>query len=198
MQNVTTFITNFFNIFREYRWVMVSAFTAMLLGLEMARHTIGARYEFDQAYRVLLFGVALPLLAGITLSFSSKFELTRLLAGRTATHVKQRVLVATHEMLLGAGIESLLLRQKELDLVGITPGSSADLIKKITRLKPEIVILDEGMYLVSAKELLTFLNDWPEMRLVVVSANENRVQVYNKRQIRVTQSMDLVEMMCRT
>lgn len=193
-----TSINRFFDALRQRRWLMVAAFIMMLAGLELTRSYINAQYDFDQAYRVLLFGVALPLLVGIALSIPSRFKMTQTLTSQSRGKVKRRVLVATKEMLLGAGIESLLIGQKELDFIGIISNSNIELIKKINRLKPEVVILDENMYLLSAKELLAYMDKWPEMRLVVVSANENRMQVYNKRQFQVTQSMDLVEMMCRT
>lgn len=197
MRTKDSFISGFFDTLRRRRWLLVVAFAAMLIGLEVTRYYISTHYEFDQAYRVLLFGVALPLLAGIAFSVPSEFDRRRSLPGHTKAQMKRRVLVATREMLLGSGIESLLVHQKELDLVGLTPGSKTDLLKKISRLKPEVVILDEGTYLVSARDLLALLTEWPEIRLVVVSASENRVQIYNKRQILVTQSTDLVEMMCR-
>ncbi len=198
MRTKDSLIDSFLDTLRRRRWLLVTAFAAMLTGLEAARYTIGTQYEFDQAYRVLLFGVALPLLVGIAFSLPSEFGANRALVGHTRGQMKRRVLVATREMLLGSGIESMLVRQKELDLVGITLGNKTDLIKKISRLKPEVVILDETTYLVSARDLLALLTDWPEIRLVVVSASENRVQIYNKRQILVTQSTDLVEMMCRS
>jgi len=197
MKAEDTSINRFFDALRQHRWLMVAAFIMMLAGLELTRPYINAQYDFDQAYRVLLFGVALPLLVGIALSIPSRFKMARTLTSQTKGEVKRRVLVATKEMLLGAGIESLLIGQKELDFIGIISNSNIELINKINRLKPEVVILDENMYLVNAKELMACMEKWPEMRLVVVSTNENRMQVYNKRQFQVTQSMDLVEMMCR-
>lgn len=192
-------INNFADTLMRHRWMAVAAFALLLASTELTLHYVYGAAEFNQIYRVLLFGVALPLLAAIAFSVPTGLEKTRRLASRTKETVKQRVLVATQEMLLGAGIEGLLIRQKDLDLVGVTSGSGPELIKKITRLQPEVVILDEMMYLSNAENLMSFFGERPEVRFVVVSANENRVQVVNKRQIQVMQSSntaDLVDMMC--
>jgi len=194
-------INNFADTVMRHRWLVVAAFALLLSSIELTRQMVPGAPEFNLVYRVLLFGVALPLLAVIAFSVPTTVEKTRKLASRTKETVKQRVLVATREMLLGAGIEGLLIRQKDLDLVGVTSGSGPELIKKITRLQPEVVILDETMYLESASPLLSFLNERPEVRLVIVSANDNRVQVYDKRQMQVMQSSnttDLVDMMCHS
>lgn len=188
---------NFLEILRSHRWLLVVTFAIMLVGLELTRSYTHTQYDFDFAYRLLLFGVALPLLVGIAFSIPAGFEKTLSLASRTKDQVKQRVLVATKEMLLGAGIESLLMRQKELAMIGTISSNTIELISKINRLKPEVVILDEKMYLDSINELMSCMNERPEMRLVVVSDRENQIQIYNKRQFQVTQSMDLVETMCR-
>lgn len=189
---------SFLETFRDHRWYLVAAFTVMLIALEVIRAYTQAQYDFDRAYRFLLFGVALPLSVGIASTIPSGFEKTLSLASRTKDQVKQRVLVATKEMLLGAGIESMLMRQNELSLISTISHTTIELINKVHQLKPEVVILDEKMYLDSLNELMTCMNERPEMRLVVVSDSENRIQIYNKRQLRVTQSMDLVETMCRT
>lgn len=192
-------INNFADMLMRHRWLAVASFALLLASIELTRHYVHGAAEFNLVYRVLLFGVALPLLAAIAFSVPTTVEKTCKLASRTKETVKQRVLVATREMLLGAGIEGLLIRQKDLDLVGVTSGSGPELIKKITRLQPEVVILDETMYLDSATSLLSFLDERPEVRLVIVSANDNRVQVYDKRQMQVMQSSntaDLVDMMC--
>lgn len=187
----------FLETLRCHRWLLVTAFAAMLIGLELVRSYAHGQYNFDQAYRWLLFGVALPLLVGIAFSIPSGMGKTLSLANRTKDKVRQRVLVATQEMLLGAGIESMLGRQKELALIGVIPNNTIELIGKINRIKPEVIILDQKMYTASVAELMACMNDRPEMRLVVVSDSENSIQIFNKRQLQVTQSMDLVETMCR-
>jgi hypothetical protein len=187
----------FFDTLRSHRWLMVATFVMMLVVLELTRVYFQAQFNFDAAYRLLLFGVAVPLLVGITFSIPSDFGKTLSLASRTGEQVKQRVLVSTKEMLLGAGIESMLMRQNELALISTISHNTIELINKIHRHKPEVIILDEKMYQDSVSELMACINERPEMRLVVVSDSENRIQIYNKRQLQVTQSMDLIETMCR-
>ncbi len=191
-KNTETFVSSL----QSQRWLMVLVFALMLVGLELTRSYINAQYDFNYAYRVLLFGVALPLLVGITFSVPASLERRLSLVNRTK-QAKQRVLVSTQEILLGAGIESLILRQNELSLIKMLSTSTSELIAKINRLKPEVVILDEKMYEASLNDLMACMNERPEMRLVVVSDSDNRIEIYNKRQFWLTQATDLVETMCR-
>jgi DNA-binding NarL/FixJ family response regulator len=104
----------------------------------------------------------------------------------------QQVLVVETHILIGAGIHSFLAGEADLEVTGISPGNQAELIREIRRLRPDIVVLDEDSRLAEPTHLLAWLKDYPRLRLVVVSANDNRVCIYDKQQILTSQASDLL------
>ncbi len=108
-----------------------------------------------------------------------------------------RVLVIENETLLGAGIENLLTRQDGIELSGVSPVTDVDLIKKIERFQPHCIILHELSYPVNFNRLIAMLRVYPDLNVIVLSASENLIQVYTKRQALVTESTDLVDIIRR-
>lgn len=104
----------------------------------------------------------------------------------------QRVLIVEHQLLLGAGVQSLLTGEADLDVIGISPADQLELVQEIRRFRPDVVVLDEVTYLANPTKLLVFLKNHPKLRVVVVSANDNLVCIYNKQQVLVTRATDLI------
>jgi len=109
-----------------------------------------------------------------------------------APGVRQVLVVETH-ILIGAGIHSILAVETDLEVTGISPGDQAELIHEIRRLRPDIVVLDEDSRLADPTDLLAWLEDYPKLRLVVISANDNRVCVYDKQQVLTSKASDLLD-----
>jgi len=103
----------------------------------------------------------------------------------------QTVLVVENDSLLGASIESLLNRQTDLNIVGVSPKSEASLIREIWYVRPCVVILNENSWLTTPSRLLARLRNYPRLRLVVVNADHNWVQVYDKQHISTAQGKNL-------
>jgi stage III sporulation protein SpoIIIAA len=106
----------------------------------------------------------------------------------------QRVLIIENQLLLGAGVQSLLAGEADLDVIGISPVNQAELVQEIRRFRPDVVVLDEVTHLADATRLMTFLKNHPKLRVVVVSANDNLVCIYNKQQVLVRQATDLINL----
>ncbi|MCB9079515.1 MAG: hypothetical protein H6631_18080 [Anaerolineaceae bacterium] len=107
--------------------------------------------------------------------------------------IKRRVVVIENDLLMGASVENLLLPETGLDVIGISPHNEEELISKICRLQPEIVVLDENTYLTSANRLLVKLRKYPEFHLIVVNANKNLVYIYHKYTVVLDQIADLIQ-----
>jgi len=106
----------------------------------------------------------------------------------------QRVLIVENESLLGAGIEHLLAHEPDLNVVGIARADEAVLLEEIKLSQPDIVILDRATCLTNAMKLLAHLQDCPKLRVIVVSANDNVVQIFDKQQVLVNQTTDLASL----
>ena len=93
---------------------------------------------------------------------------------------------------MGAGVERLLSAETDLEVTGISPGDPAELAQEIRRLQPDLVVLDKDSRWVDATKLLATLQDYPKLRLVVVSANDNLVCIYDKQQTTTSRASDLL------
>lgn len=116
-----------------------------------------------------------------------------LVAEARATDV-HRVLIVENQLLLGAGVQSLLTGEADLDVIGISPVNQAELVQEIRRFRPDVVVIDKVTHLADANKLVAFLKNHPKLRVVVVSANDNLVCVYNKQQVLVSQATDLINL----
>jgi DNA-binding NarL/FixJ family response regulator len=104
----------------------------------------------------------------------------------------RRVLVVENQILMGAGVQSLLGVQADLEVMGISPRDQAELAGEIRRLRPDLVVVNKDSHWVDPTNLLAVLQDYPALRLVVVSANDNLVCIYDKHQVLTSRASDLL------
>lgn len=104
-----------------------------------------------------------------------------------------QVLVIENHILIGAGIQSFLAGEADLAVTGISPSDEIELAREIRRLRPDIAVIDKDSRLVDPTDLLFRLEDYPKLRLVVVSANDNRVCIYDKQQLLTSRARDLLD-----
>jgi hypothetical protein len=102
------------------------------------------------------------------------------------------VLLVENESLLGAGVQSLLGNQSEFDLIGVMVSTEIELVKAIEIFEPSIVILSETSYPTDFTRLMAVLRVHPAINVVTVSAADNLVHMYAKKQMLVTRAIDLV------
>ena len=102
-----------------------------------------------------------------------------------------RVLVVENEQLLGAGLLNLLSNEADLDVIGISPHNELELVQEIRRLQPDIVFLNKDSGLTDAIDLLSFLENLSELRVVVVNASNYLARIYSKRETQLCRATDL-------
>ena len=102
----------------------------------------------------------------------------------------KKVLVVHSDLMLGAGIENLLAREKDILVMGtsVTTNMSSD----IDKFRPNVIVLDETLSFEDLGRVFDLLKDCPELRVMVINLQDNRVNIYNKREISISQSTDLV------
>jgi hypothetical protein len=103
----------------------------------------------------------------------------------------KRVLVVINKVLFRVGLESLLSQQKEWDLKTIVYQNDNTLVAAIKDFQPEVILVDEGVQIKDLPNVLGIFSDFPEIRLLVVNSQENRIQVYDKREIPISRPEDL-------
>jgi len=100
--------------------------------------------------------------------------------------------VIENHRLLGAGIERLLRREADLQVVGATPENQGALLQAIGHTRADVVILDASA--TDAAGLLALLELYPGLRLVLVRVDDGLVRTYEARQVIVTQATELVNL----
>jgi hypothetical protein len=94
-----------------------------------------------------------------------------------------------------AGVQRLFADEANIEVVECDPRDNADLIQALQGVEPDIVILTgEGMDLPDTSRLLMALGSHTEIRVLIVSEDDNLVQIYDKRQFLVTTSSDLIKL----
>jgi DNA-binding NarL/FixJ family response regulator len=97
--------------------------------------------------------------------------------GDTTTGTRTRVLIADDHPLILAGIRRALDRSDGVEVVGEAT-SGAQVLAMVERRRPEVVLLDLYMPGMSGAELIGQLHEqWPEVKMVVLSANEDRASI---------------------
>jgi len=113
-----------------------------------------------------------------------------------ATNVR-RILIVENQTLLGAGVHRLLRDETGLEVRGTSPLDQTELIQDIRRFQPDIVIMDKVSHLITPLNLLAALENHSQLQVIVVSADDNQVCVYDKRQLLVQQAADFLDMILK-
>jgi DNA-binding NarL/FixJ family response regulator len=108
----------------------------------------------------------------------------------------QRVLIVEPEQLLGAGLVRLLGGEPKLQVVGVSPAGEAGLLTEICQAQPDVVILDKASPLAASLKLPTLLGDYPQLKVILASAEDNVVGVYALRRVLVNHVADFIGIIC--
>jgi DNA-binding NarL/FixJ family response regulator len=103
-----------------------------------------------------------------------------------------RILLFQSDLLLLAGIESLLAREMDLNISTITLDDEVQLIHVIEKYDPQVVVMDERLALSRFSLLFDLFKGFPELRVMVVDDKENLLHIYDKHEVMVRQGKDLV------
>jgi DNA-binding NarL/FixJ family response regulator len=88
-----------------------------------------------------------------------------------------KVLIADDHPLMLAGVRRILDDQHDIEVVG-QAGSPAELVALIERRRPDLVLMDLCMPGVVGAQLIECINErWPEVKVVVLSASDDRASV---------------------
>lgn len=105
--------------------------------------------------------------------------------------MSHRVLIIESHSVMGAGVEALLSSSGYLQVVGSAPQNEMDLLRQIWRLTPDVIVLSQRSQLTGPIRLLSLLKDYGSFRIIVVSEDENVLEVYEKECVVVRRPDDL-------
>ena len=107
----------------------------------------------------------------------------------------RRVLVLESDLLLGAGIRSLLSGQEQLDVSSVDETNCEKLTQTIREFRPDVIVLAEDRLALHRKLLTSCLQISPNLRTIVVNRNDNQVQIWDKRVIVVHELRDFLDVL---
>lgn len=106
----------------------------------------------------------------------------------------KKVAVILSEFLIGRGVESLLTRDTDLIVTSISYDGDSDegVIEHIERYQPSVVIVDESLLNDDSNTLFNQLLNYPKLRVLVLSVRDNWIYIYDRKEIQITHSTDLI------
>jgi len=103
------------------------------------------------------------------------------------------IIVWGQEDLLSTSVELLLMTQKEWNVVSVSDEEKLDvLIKTVDKVKPDVVIIPQWNHADSSNLPTILLQDYPGLKVITVSANNNSMEVYSKQDIFISSASDLI------
>lgn len=105
---------------------------------------------------------------------------------------KHRVLIITEDSIFSNGLELLLVLQENLETIGTAPADLPAITAEIKRTQPDVVIINEDLATANPQLVMSLLKAHPDLRVITLSLEGNRINVYDNREVTVTTSDDLV------
>lgn len=102
---------------------------------------------------------------------------------------KKRLLLIESGRFIGGVIRSLF--SKELfNVTETAPSNSRELMISLKRHRPEVIVLDDTVQGDYMPDLLRYMQNSDGIQVVIVNAESNQVEVYQKQQIELNQTAD--------
>jgi DNA-binding NarL/FixJ family response regulator len=104
----------------------------------------------------------------------------------------KKVLILESDLLLSAGLENLLLGQKNLDVHGVTCSNVGELNAAINQIQPDIIIADTTYVTVTSGEVLNYLKMHPGVKTILINLEDNQIEVYDNKRIFIREIGDFL------
>jgi len=110
----------------------------------------------------------------------------------TMTDGPLRILILDEDTLFRNGIETLLAQKTRLEIIGSAAADLATATAEIERVSPNVVILNEQFAAARTHLVMHLLNTYPDLQIVALSLEHNRINVYSRQEVHVTTTNDVV------
>jgi chemotaxis response regulator CheB len=107
---------------------------------------------------------------------------------------KKKVLVVQSDCIIGGVLLSLIAGQENLDVVTITIDHPIDLTEEVTRIEPDVILLDDQGQLDCNQDLHNLLEVVPTLKIVILNSNDNHIKVISKNQFDIKSADHFFEM----
>ncbi len=105
----------------------------------------------------------------------------------------KRVLVIESGLFVGGVINELLKsRCADVEVQSISPSGVSDMCRVIALFNPDVIITDDTSPDELLKAILLYSLRFPNLRVVVICADSNRLQIYNTQRVEVAHMEDFL------
>jgi hypothetical protein len=109
-----------------------------------------------------------------------------------------KVLLIGCNDLITSGIASLLQRSHDVSLIHKRVKDIPQLTREIIDLQPATLILKNSLIFVNSSSMLELLIKFPDLRILTIDERKNVIHVYEKQEVQVNQSADLLKLIRRS
>ena len=97
------------------------------------------------------------------------------------------------EDLLSSSVELYLTAQKGWRVIGISIEENYEtLIQTVAKVHPDVVIIHQGDHSANSSLPMQLIQDYPGLRVITMSLQDNLMEVYSKQNILVKAASDLI------
>ena len=97
------------------------------------------------------------------------------------------------EDLLSSSVELFLTAQKGWKVISISNEESfSALLEAVDRVHPDVVIIHQGDHSANSSLPMQLIQDYPGLRVITMSLQDNLMEVYSKQNILVKAASDLI------
>jgi DNA-binding NarL/FixJ family response regulator len=107
------------------------------------------------------------------------------------TGTRKRVLLIISGKFLGGVIHNLFSGCDQLSVSTAKPTSGRKLLDEVRTQQPEIVVIDDTLGMEYLANLMVYMQNGVNIRVVVLNTESNQVQIFQKHEIKLTQPEDL-------
>lgn len=104
--------------------------------------------------------------------------------------VTKRILLVETGQLIGGVIRDLLASHPDYQVIGVNPSNPDEFQKAIQEDQPDVVLMDDTITIGCMSSAFQILQEFPQLRLVILCSNENRAHVYSAQHVTVTELAD--------
>ena len=107
---------------------------------------------------------------------------------------RKNILLFDCKGLLSASILSLLAHQTDYDVFSGT-FSTPEALKQLNGYKPDVFIIEKTQLAENITAVMELVDRFPELRLIVLGLDDNRVNIFEKQVVHVEQFSDFLAML---
>jgi hypothetical protein len=102
------------------------------------------------------------------------------------------VLLIGSDDLITGGVASLMRQAHDVLLLKKAISNISELINEIHSFSPNILVVKNNNDYVTSSSMMNLLSKFPDLRILAFDENKNIIHVYEKQELRVNQSTDLL------